>query len=135
MRKELFNAIKARLEKAVPEVVHVDLWNHNVEFLEQEDGWGRPAVFVEIGEIEWSPLQTGGYRGRGTVRTHIVTDWVEGGYDAAFDLSRKIRLALDGLRGEDFDGMMLGATATNHNHEDIMESIDAYMVRYQMREK
>ena len=48
MRKELFNAIKAKLAADVPEVKHVDLWNHNVEFIEQEEGWERPAVFVEF---------------------------------------------------------------------------------------
>ena len=37
MRKELFNAIKAKLASDVPEVQHVDLWNHNVEFVEQEE--------------------------------------------------------------------------------------------------
>lgn len=42
MRKELFNAIKAKLASDVPEVQHIDLWNHNVEFVEQEEGWARP---------------------------------------------------------------------------------------------
>ena len=51
MRKELFNAIKAKLASDVPEVQHIDLWNHNVEFVEQEEGWARPAVFVEFGKI------------------------------------------------------------------------------------
>ena len=49
MRKELFNAIKEKLAIDVPAVKHVALWNHNVEFIEQEDGWERPAVFVESG--------------------------------------------------------------------------------------
>lgn len=57
MRKELFNAIKAKLASDVPEVQHIDLWNHNVEFVEQEEGWARPAVFVEFGKIEWSPFK------------------------------------------------------------------------------
>ena len=37
MRQELFSMVKAILEKTVPEVKHIDLWNHNVEFIEQED--------------------------------------------------------------------------------------------------
>ena len=57
MRKELFNALKTKLTNDVPEVKHIDLWNHNVEFIEQEDGWERPAVFVEFATIEWSPFQ------------------------------------------------------------------------------
>lgn len=75
MRKELFNAIKAKLASDVPEVQHIDLWNHNVEFVEQEEGWARPAVFVEFGKIEWSPFQGGSQRGKGLVTIHLVTDW------------------------------------------------------------
>lgn len=89
MRKELFNAIKTKLANDVPEVKHIDLWNHNVEFIEQEDGWERPAVFVEFATIEWAPFQGGMQRGKGNVSIHIVTDWTEGEYDAAFDISRK----------------------------------------------
>jgi hypothetical protein len=130
MRKELYNAIKAKLESDVPEVKHVDLWNHNVEFIEQEDGWERPAVFVEFGQITWSPFQGCGYRGRGFVNIHLVTDWAEGGQDAAFDLSLKVHAALDGLDGTTFSGMALAETYTNHNHEEILESIDSYAVKY-----
>lgn len=130
MRKELLNAIKTKLNEEVPEVRHFDLWNHNVEFIEQEENWERPAVFVEFGTIAWSPFQGGGQRGKGLVRIHLVTDWTEGEHEAAFDLSRKIHLAIEGLKGKYFDGMTLVETNTNHNHEDILETIDAYAVRY-----
>lgn len=117
----------------MPEVQHVDLWNHNVEFVEQEEGWARPAVFVEFGKIEWSPFQGGSQRGKGLVTIHLVTDWADGGHDAAFDLCRQVHAALDGLSGEDFNGMVLAETDTNHNHEEILESIDSYAVRYLLR--
>lgn len=132
MRKELYDAIKAKIESDVPEVKHVDLWNHNVEFIEQEEGWERPAVFVEFGTIAWSPLKSNAYRGKGTVNVHLVTDWTEGGQEAAFALSQKVSLALDGLDGDTFGGMALAETATNHDHEEILESIDTYAVRYQL---
>ena len=132
MRKELFNAIKAKLSEDVPEVKHIDLWNHNVEFIDQEDVWARPAVFVEFGKIEWSPFQGGSQRGKGIVTIHLVTDWADGGHDAAFDLCHKVHEALDGLSG-DFNGMALVETLTNHNHEEILESIDSYAVRYLLR--
>lgn len=133
MRKELFNAIKAKLAADVPEVKHVDLWNHNVEFIEQEEGWERPAVFVEFGKIEWTSFQGGCLRGGGIVTIHLVTDWSDGGHDAAFDLCNRMYAALSGLSGEDFNGMALMETVTNHNHEDILESIDSYAVRYLLR--
>lgn len=134
MRKELYNAIKEKLTTDVPEVAHIDLWNHNVEFIEQEEGWERPAVFVEIAAINCSAFQGRGHRGKGLVRLHIVTDWIEGGQGAAWDLSNKIHSTLEGLNGERFNGMTLVAIDTNHNHEDILESIDSYEVRYLMTE-
>ena len=130
MRKELYTAIVAKLKQDVPEVVHIDLWNHNVEFIEQEEVWERPAVFVEIATINCSPFQGRGHRGKGLVRLHIVTDWTEGGQGAAWDLSNKIHSAIEGLSGEHFNGMTLVAIDTNHNHEEILESIDSYEVRY-----
>ncbi len=133
MRKELYNAIKEKLASDVPEVKHIDLWNHNVEFIEQEEGWERPAVFVEFGKIDWSPFQGGGQRGKGLLTIHLVTDWAEGGHDAAFDLEAKVHVALDGLSGVGFNGMALVETSTNHNHEEILESIDSYAVRYLLR--
>ena len=130
MRKELYDAVKSKITADVPEVKHVDLWNHNVEFIEQEESWDRPAVFVEFGSIEWSPYVGGGHRGSGVVRLHIVTDWIDGGQDEAWSLGKKLYAALEGLSGESFGGMILSETATNHNHEDILESIDTYSVKY-----
>ena len=51
--------------------------------------------------------------GKGTVTIHLVTDWAEGGHDAAFDLESKVHAAIDGLSGEDFNGMALMETITN----------------------
>ena len=130
MRKELYAAIVAKLKQDVPEVVHIDLWNHNVEFIEQEEGWERPAVFVEFGSIVWEPNVGSGYRGNGLVRLHVVTDWLEGGQGAAWDLIGKIRVVMDGLCGLSFHGFELAETVTNHNHEEILESIESYSVRY-----
>ena len=40
MRKELYNMLRERLKEVGGGVIkHIDLWNHNVEFIEQEDGW------------------------------------------------------------------------------------------------
>lgn len=128
MREELFEAIKTAM--ADTEVKHIDLWNHNVEFLEQEDAWPLPALFVEFGEITWEPLTGIHLRGTGEVRLHLVTNWSDGGYDAAFALCSKVTTKTFGLRGRSFDHLRLLRTETNHNHEKILENIDTYSVRY-----
>ena len=128
IRKELYAAIRTAIAK-IEEVKHIDLWNHNVEFIEEEAGWERPAVFVEFGPIAWQPYVGGGYRGDGSVRLHIVTDWMEGGQEAAWDLIVKIREAMERVYGYGIHGLYLTETLTNHNHEDILESIEGYAVK------
>ena len=102
MRKEIYRAICAALQgiDGAP-VKHVDLWNHNVEFIEQEEAWDRPAVFVEFAPIEWRGDKAG-YHTNGMLRLHIVTG------------------------GEGFGALRLVGSDTNHNHEDIVESIEHF---------
>ena len=137
MRKELYNRIKTLLldEENGLGIKHVDLWNHNVEFIEQETVWDRPAVFVEFCPIRWEAHQRGvSYRAEALVKLHIVTDWVErldtqGGDDVGIDeldLSEAIHGVIGCLDGDKFSGFDIVETATNHNHEEIVESIDTY---------
>ena len=130
MRKDLFRTVRELLAVHVPEVKHIDLWNQNVEFIEEETAWERPAVFVEFGPIVWTPLTGGGLMGQGQVRVHVVTDWNEGGQDASWYLSNKIDRALSRSFGDRFKVMALVETDTNHNHEELLESIDTFDVRY-----
>lgn len=115
---------------------HIDLWNHNVEFIEQEEAWGRPAVFVEFAGIDWRTYAPGSaYRTDGLVRLHVVTDWA-GSVSAGsalqdeglevFDLLDAIHAVLVGLEGECFHSLDLVRSETNHNHEDIVESVEVY---------
>lgn len=137
MRKELYNRIKTMLldEENGLGIKHVDLWNHNVEFIEQETVWDRPAVFIEFCPIRWEAHQRGvSYRAEALVKLHIVTDWVErldtqGGDDVGIDeleLSEAIHGVIGCLDGDKFSGFDIVETATNHNHEEIVESIDTY---------
>lgn len=57
MISELYTALTAALknikdgegEDAPRLVKHIDLWNQNVAFIEEESPWPRPAVFIEFG--------------------------------------------------------------------------------------
>jgi hypothetical protein len=156
MRTELYKAIGDRLlnltglddesvraisdDKGKPIIKHVDLWNRNVEFIEEDDPFPMPAVFVEFGEILWTPFKTGsgeGYRGNCEVRLHIVTRYQGSSAHGSkhmkdalddIELSPRIQRALTGLRGETYDNFRIVATHTNHDHEEIVEAIDIYSV-------
>lgn len=157
MRKELYQSICYNLNtlykmpngdivrvwkgEDVPEgaqriINHIDLWNHNVEFIEQEENWSCPAVFVEFSPIEWNEIVTGlEYRAEPFVKLHIVTEWKGSSADGSelsedalfiFDLPEIIHSALSLMGGSKYLNFDLVESQTNHNHEDIVENIEVY---------
>ena len=137
MRKELYTMLCEKLKKVSNGAIkHIDLWNHNVEFIELEEPFERPAVFVEFTPIQWNAIQNGvEYRAEPIVNLHVVTDWV--GSTAAdsefrekslevFDLLEEIHQVLTCMEGATFKEFDLVQSQTNHNHEDILENIESY---------
>ena len=157
MRKELYKDICSNLSRLykladgsyqklaegddVPEgaerlIKHIDLWNHNVEFIEQEEAWDRPAVFVEFTPIQWTAIQPGvEYRAEPVINLHVVTDWkgsmsdgsefVDEGLEV-FGLLDEIYKALTCLSGDTYAELDLVESLTNHNHEEMLENIESY---------
>ena len=125
MRKELYQKLKDCLG-SLESVKYVALWNHNVEYIEQEQPWERPAVFIEILPLEWRCVVPGHeYHSVVTLRLHIVYDWSENELND-FDLESEIAQAVIGLEGDGFSPLEPVGSATNHNHEQIVEDIDTY---------
>lgn len=157
MRKELYKDICASLSRLykladgsyiklqegddVPEgaerlIKYIDLWNHNVEFIEQEEAWDRPAVFVEFTPIHWTAIHPGvEYRAEPVINLHVVTDW-SGSVSAeselrdegleVFDLLDEINKALCLMSGESYAELDLAGSSTNHNHDEVVENIESY---------
>lgn len=69
-REELYKELRAQLLQ-VEGVKCVDLWNQQTDFLEEETAFEMPAVFIELGDIEWNVMK-GFFRGWGEVRIHTV---------------------------------------------------------------
>ena len=139
MRKELYLALGRALKEVGDGAIrYVDLWNHNVEFIEQEEVWERPAVFIECGRIGWNALMGGReWKVKCELRLHVVTDWQGGSnYDSdtveesleVFDLLKDIQAKVTGMSGETFCNVRFIASDTNHNHEDIIENIEVFDV-------
>lgn len=132
MRQELYDKLKEALSRIADGYVkHIDLWNRNVEFIEEDTPWERPAVFIEFDPIRWVDIVPGvEYRAEATVRLHIITDWAnESDEDAVigqFVLPELIHEVLAGLEGDTFKDFRLSESITNHNHEEIIESIEVY---------
>lgn len=150
MREELYRKLKTRLESLCingageyferPEdadmddelypraIRHIDLWNQNVEFLDQEVPWERPAVFIEFVPFKWTQIVPGvEYRAQPLINLHVVTDWTSQDEDVKhFRLLDEIHALLAGLEGETFMEFDIESSTTNHNHEEIVENIETY---------
>lgn len=140
MRKQIFKAICDRLAEKVPEVAFIDLWNDNVNTLNGGTAFPFPAVFVEFETIEWRQQGNSARMGDIAVRLHIVTRAMttNGSKDsrmeealAYFDIIDRINAAMQRLSGENFASFMLTTSATNHNHAELIESVERYVTRAQ----
>ena len=140
MRKQIFKAICDRLAEKTPDVAFIDLWNDNVNALNGGTAFPFPAVFVEFETIEWRQQGNSARMGDVAVRLHTVTRTVatNGSKDsrmeealAYFDLIDRINAAMERLGGENFASFMLTTSATNHNHAELIESVERYVTRAQ----
>ena len=80
MRRMLYLGLTERLkelkeENGKPVIRHIDLWNEQVEFIEQEEPFDTPAVFIEFRPVQWRTM--GGTTQQADVpfRLHVVTTW------------------------------------------------------------
>lgn len=142
MRKQLYLAVIERLKTITnylnqPIIEHYDLWNHNVEFIEQETAFNFPAIFIEFAPINWKNLSMQVQESDVVIKLHVVTRWENISADGSnsqeqalelFDLLDSIKKALTGLQGNGFSAFKRIASDTNHDHEEIVESIESFLV-------
>ena len=140
MRKQLYLDIKNRLKTVKNEndeqlFQHFDLWNRQVEFIEQETPFACPAVFVEFMPMAW---KTRGNRVQDcdlTVRLHIVTEWYAETADYSpteqqalefLDIIDKVVAQLQGFGTEYMNAWMRTQSITNHDHERYVDNVEEY---------
>lgn len=160
MIKHLYLALEQKLlavtdeqPKPKPLFKHCDLWNRQVEFIEQETPFQTPAVFVEFpDEIQW---RTDGQHIQDadlTIRLHIVTPWyantaanvidsdVRATALAYLDIPTVLFRQLHGQHGTvtdngdprhpitlgNFNALTRTASTVNHNHDRFVDSVETY---------
>jgi hypothetical protein len=132
MRKNIYLALCEQLQDTFE---HIDLWNRNIEFTEQEQAWNTPAVFIEFLPITWQGLGQGCQQAELTIRFHIVTRCTASSANgsayqadaiAYLDLLDTTHRLLHRFSGEKFNGLMRTRSETNHEHTEIVESIEEY---------
>ncbi|MBR5899346.1 MAG: hypothetical protein IKZ14_07770 [Muribaculaceae bacterium] len=137
MRKDIINAVFNRISNNVPEVKFIDLWNEHLADITGGASWPMPAVFIEFEEIQWRQEGLNSRRADVGLRLHIITQAVntssghtDNNMQASleyFDLIDRITSALQGLHGDNFSPLMLSHSATNHNHAELIESIERFV--------
>lgn len=144
MRKEMIVALMEHIatltdEKKQPVVRHIDLWNEQVEFIEQESPFDMPAVFIELRPMRWSTLGGNIQQCKADLRFHIVTRWE--GSSANGSMFQKDSLErfdiLDSIDSHlsrwcfnspqtSISMMQRTGSSTNHNHEELVEDISDF---------
>ena len=144
MRKLIYLSLIGRLkglkdDAGQPEVKHFDLWNEQVEFIEQEEPFGILAVFVEFRPVRWATLGGMVQQADVDIRLHIVTRWKGSAKDGSlfltdalerFDLLDRIDRCLFNLQeaegGTSFCMFRRTGSSTNHDHDELVEDIADY---------
>lgn len=142
MRKQIFLAIANRIKEQVPEIKFIDLWNEHLAEITSSTAWPTPSLFIEFEQYDVRQVANHCAMADIPVRLHVVTRTkaYSGGFgdkrlEAALDyfaLLDKVHAAMATLAGENFSTFMLTAQATNHNHAELIESIDRYITRAQL---
>ena len=138
--KALVEKLKAYTDAEGNQVFkHFDLWNEQVEFIEDEAPFETPAVFIEFRSINWGDTMQNVQRGTIPMRLHIVTEWKGATNDGSIYQERALkRLDLvDGLashlynwsyneEGTNVQRVQRSTSYTNHNHGELVEDIEDY---------
>ena len=138
--KALVEKLKQYTDKEGKQVFgHFDLWNEQVDFIEEETPFETPAVFIEFRTINWNEPMQNIQRGTFPVRLHVVTEWKGGTADGNpyQDQSLERLDMVDGMAAHLFnwrhdDGtvnvqrMQRVSSHTNHNHGELVEDIEDF---------
>lgn len=143
MYKTLYLAIVEALKKITNNndeqiLKHFDIWNRNVEFVEQDQPFVCPACFVEFLPIKWDSIGTKIQEATVSVRLHIVTEWFSQTADNSpvkeaaleyLELPSQIMSILhcNTLEEINTSAWMRTNSTINHNHERYVDSIEEYV--------
>ena len=105
MRKIIYQTISNALlaildENQQPVISHVDIFNNQLLYAEEEQPFNTPAVFIEFRDIAWNVLPRGRREAVVTVNLPVVTASRLGRWADAvevFDLLDQINAAIHGL--------------------------------------
>ena len=137
MRREIYQALKERLQEKVTDLKHIGLWNENMEDLPSGILFETPAVFVEFAPITYTSAGQGTPRVPMEIVLHLVHKYtpeephesleqsdsprcLEDDPLAYLDLIEQVESAPIGLAGDGFSGLQLISSDLDHQHGELM---------------
>lgn len=155
MRKQIYLALKERLQRLVINdtgdivvaseqmlgtlksegkspnyaIKHISLWNRQVEFIEDENIFTMPAVFIEFGKIQWRHQSGGVQDAELTVGLHVLTSAVPEGYDGDLyhlELIDSINRCLHGFQSDYMGSMARSVSLPCHDHDEILDTTEVF---------
>lgn len=137
MRKTIFLTIATQIKEKVPGITYIDLWNEHLTTIQAETAWPVPSVFIEFGQYSVKQLANHVCTADIPVSLHIITRAIHthGFGDERFarslehlDLIDQVHAAMVTLTADTIATPMLTTSVTNHNHGELIESIESYTI-------
>lgn len=121
----------------IPLFKYVDLWNQNVEFVEEDSPFPSPAIFIEFMETSWRNQGHGVQDTDPTIIFHIVTEWfgqtssitpdeVKASRLVYLDLPKKLKKYISNFKTDFSNGLIRTGSKPNHNHERYVDWPETY---------
>ncbi|MBQ9254996.1 MAG: hypothetical protein IJ180_09520 [Bacteroidales bacterium] len=135
MRKKLFKLIKEKLFSIIDTngdqvIKHVDLYNSQMMYIQQEQPFLTPAVFIEFSDISWKHQLHGVKEATINIRLHVITDSRVGHWQDAinvFDLLSIININLYSLSSnEGIGAFTLTNSITDSDFDELQHNIETY---------
>lgn len=139
MRATIFNTIKNALESIKDgndesTIKHIDLYNNQLTYIETEQPFDTPAVFIEFQPIEWSGLLHGVKEAVVRVILHVVTDSRVGTWSdavARLSLCDTINAKLHGIgtttdNGSVMNALTITTSTTDHDFDELQDNVETY---------
>jgi hypothetical protein len=131
MRAKLLTNLTAYLlnftpdDEAAPIFLHADLWNNQLEFIEEEIPFPTPAVFLELLPTNWSQKNNTTQESDIRINFHLVhSDPL-----AALKLCDLLHFALARFRSDTTARPIRESSTPDHNHSELCDFVEQYRIK------
>jgi hypothetical protein len=136
--KQVINALYQRITNQMSQIAYVDLWNNQLETLQEEVPIAFPAIFIELEIAEFSNIAKGVQQAEDSLIRFYLADWkyeesYEGSPDQAeflnyFDLIDQLQLTMNNWSDPNnaFSTLSRTSLTPDNNHQGVITYIIDY---------